>query len=45
MLSSAAQLAQNPTGHEGLEQMAQALQNYSVYFDHPGWSEINVSKG
>ena len=44
MLSSAAQLAQNPTGHEGLEQMAQALHNYSEYFDHPGWPELNASK-
>lgn len=44
MLSSTAQLAQNPTAHEGLDQMAQALHNYSEYFDHPGWPELNVPK-
>lgn len=44
MLSSAAQLAQNPTADEGLEQMAQALHNYSEYFDHPGWIELDAPK-
>lgn len=42
MLTSAAQLAQNPTAHEGFEQMGQALQHYSEYFDHPGWVELHA---
>ena len=44
MLTSAAQLAQNPTAHQGLDQMGQALQHYSEYFDHPDWVELHASK-
>lgn len=37
MLTSSAQLAQNPNTHGGLERMGEVLEHYSEYFDHPGW--------
>ncbi len=37
MLSGAAQLAENPGDQKAWEGLAQALRDYSDYFDHPGW--------
>jgi len=38
LLSGSAQLAGNPASAEGATLLAQALQRYPEYFDHPEWS-------
>jgi hypothetical protein len=44
LLSGAAQLAENPAAHEGLERMGQALRHYSEYFEHQGWVTFDAPK-
>lgn len=42
LLSGTAQLAGNPASAEGARLLAQALQQYPEYFEHPGWSPIHA---
>lgn len=43
LLSGAGRLAENPDNQEARRLLAQALERYPEYFDHPGWLALPTS--
>jgi hypothetical protein len=41
LLAGAAELAKQPSSMQGLPRIVGALQQYPIYFDQPGWTEIS----
>lgn len=41
-LTGASMVAENPASHEGISLVADALNRYPEYFDHPGWVSVGA---